>query len=128
MKRFLKFCVVGGGGFVVDSVFYLAVSYASEPLMSRLVSFTAAVVFTYVFNRWFTFEKCSKATALESVKYYVNMVLGGVVNIGVFYAAVTFSPWAVSYPVAGIALGSIAGLVVNFLTSRMLFKKNERFH
>lgn len=123
MKRFLKFCVVGGGGFVVDSAVYLAASLAAGPLASRFVSFTAAVVFTYVFNRWFTFENPRKATAAEFAKYYASMVLGGAVNIGVFYAALTLSPLVVAFPVAGIALGSVAGLVVNFLTSRMLLSR-----
>ena len=59
----------------------------------------------------------------EFTKYYASMVLGGAVNIGVFYDAVTLSPLVAKFPVAGIALGSVAGLVVNFLTSRMLFSK-----
>jgi len=123
MKRFLKFCVVGGGGFVVDSAVYLGASLAAGPLASRFTSFTAAVVFTYVFNRWFTFENPRKASVAEFTKYYASMVLGGAVNIGIFYAAVTLSSLVAKFPVAGIALGSVAGLVVNFLTSRMLFSQ-----
>ena len=126
MKRFLKFCVVGGGGFVVDSAVYLGASLAAGPLASRFTSFTAAVVFTYVFNRWFTFENPRKASVVEFAKYYASMVLGGAVNIGIFYAAVTLSPLVAKFPVAGIALGSVAGLVVNFLTSRMLLSSKTR--
>ena len=86
MKRFLKFCVVGGGGFVVDSAVYLVASLAVGPLASRLASFTAAVVFTYVFNRWFTFEKYSQITLLEFAKYYASMVFGGVINGDVLHS------------------------------------------
>ena len=91
-------------------------------LQQRFLSFSAAVLFTYVLNRRLTFRVTNRAHASEFCRYYANMVLGGAVNIGVFYAAFVVSPFVKTYPVAGIALGSIAGLIVNFLTSRVLFR------
>ena len=121
MKRFFRFCVVGGGGFVVDSLVYLLVSIFATPLISRLVSFSAAVFFTYVFNRFFTFESKDKACATEFAKYYANMILGGAINIATFYVAINALD---AHPVIGIALGSIAGLFVNFMTSRSLLTES----
>ncbi len=119
----MRFCIVGGGGFVVDSLIYLFVNIIAPPLISRLVSFSAAVFFTYVFNRFFTFESKDKASATEFARYYANMVLGGAINIATFYFAITVSDFIYAHPVIGIALGSIAGLFVNFLTSRILLTK-----
>lgn len=120
MRRFIRFCIVGGGGFVVDSLVYLFVNIFASPLISRLVSFSAAVFFTYAFNRLFTFESKNNANVTEFAKYYANMVLGGAINIATFYVAINDLD---AHPVIGIALGSIAGLFVNFMTSRCLLTK-----
>ena len=116
MMRFFLFCAVGTGGFLVDSGVFIAAATLFPTLLSRFLSFSAAVLFTYVLNRRLTFRVTNRAHASEFCRYYANMVLG------VFYAAFVVSPFVKTYPVAGIALGSIAGLIVNFLTSRVLFR------
>ena len=117
MMRFFLFCAVGTGGFLVDSGVFIAAATLFPTLLSRFLSFSAAVLFTYVLNRRLTFRVTNRAHASEFCRYYANMVLGGAVN-----AAFVVSPFVKTYPVAGIALGSIAGLIVNFLTSRVLFR------
>lgn len=123
MGRFIRFCIVGGGGFVVDSIVYLLVSAFLSPLVSRLASFSSAVFFTYVLNRVFTFKSQGVMSVTEFARYYANMVIGGIVNITTFCVAIKASETIYSHPVIGIALGSIAGLFVNFMTSRILFCK-----
>ena len=126
MMRFFLFCAVGTGGFLVDSGVFIAAATLFPTLLSRFLSFSAAVLFTYVLNRRLTFHVTDRAHASEFCRYYANMVLGGAVNIGVFYVAFVLAPFVKTYPIAGIALGSIAGLIVNFLTSKLLFQKNEK--
>lgn len=120
MNRFLKFCVVGSAGFLVDSVVYYIVAIILPPLPSRLLSFSSAVFFTYYFNRSFTFEKKTSMSVSEFSKYYGAMVLGGAVNIGSFWISMQLFSTVENYPILGIAIGSIAGLIVNFITSKML--------
>ena len=120
MKYFFKFSLIGGLGFFVDTmIFYMANSMFTE-LSSRILSFSMAVLFTYVFNRLYTFKVKTNINIVEFFKYYLNMIFGGIVNIGTFFVVIRFSDIGRDYPFCGIALGSVAGLCINFLTSKIL--------
>lgn len=123
MNKFLKFCIVGGAGFVVDTGVYYLANIIMPVLISRLISFTAAVLFTYYFNRRFTFKKQTSMNLSEFLKYYSAMVLGGSVNVGSFWILMYFNSMVSNYPIFGIAFGSIAGLFVNYITSRIIIFK-----
>ena len=64
----------------------------------------------------------------EFLKYYSAMVLGGAVNVGSFWILMQLSSIVSNYPVLGIAFGSIAGLVTNFITSKILFENQSNFN
>lgn len=120
-REFLSFAVVGAIGFVVD----VAVLYLAAPLLgwygARVLSFLAAATATWVLNRRYTFSARNAGNSVlrEYLGYMVTMLGGAVVNYGAYVLVLHgFSgPWA---PAAGVALGSCAGLVVNFLSARYL--------
>jgi putative flippase GtrA len=120
-REFLSFAVVGAIGFVVD----VAVLYLAAPLLgwygARVLSFLAAATATWVLNRRYTFSERNAGNSVlrEYLGYMVTMLGGAVVNYGAYVLVLHgFSgPWA---PAAGVALGSCAGLVVNFLSARYL--------
>lgn len=128
-RQFLSFCVVGTVGFVVD----VAILYALAPWLGwyagRVVSFLGAATATWYLNRLFTFShlaKTAKFTAWQQYWRYIVAMLGGA---GVNYLAYTItlhfnnSPWA---PTLGVALGSIAGLLVNFVSARRVAFRTAR--
>lgn len=122
-RRFLAFCMVGTLGFLVD----LGVLYAAAPLvgwyLGRVVSFVAAATATWLLNRRYTFAD-SPANAAEGrwgqyLRYLASMLGGAAVNYGVYAATLAFL--AVPHaPAWGVALGSVAGLAVNFASARLL--------
>ena len=120
-REFLSFAVVGAIGFVVD----VAVLYLAAPLLgwygARVVSFLAAATATWALNRRYTFNaRSANASVLhEYLGYLVTMLGGAAVNYGAYVLVLHWfsGPWV---PVAGVALGSCAGLVVNFLSARYL--------
>ena len=123
-KEFLSFVVVGAIGFGVD----LGVLYLLAPYLgwygARVVSFLAAATATWVLNRNFTFrERRSGASIVrEYAHYLLTMVGGALVN----YAAYVLTLHWVGGPLApalGVAIGSCAGLAVNFLSARHLVFK-----
>ena len=126
MNRFFKFCIVGSAGFLVDTGVYYLAAIILPVLLSRILSFSSAVLFTYYFNRSFTFKNQSAITINEFLKYYSAMVLGGAVNIGSFWLLMHIFSIINSYPILGIAFGSIAGLVVNFITSNFIFINSKK--
>lgn len=135
IQPFLRFCVVGAVGFVVDA----SVLYACAPFLgwyvARVISFLAAATATWFLNRRYTFTDLdSGAQGHNSAifasrtfvwrqywQYLLSMLLGGCVNYGV-YAATLHWVYAPHAALLGVALGSCAGLVVNFLAaSRLVF-------
>ena len=126
--QFIRFCLVGAVGFVVD----VTVLYAAAGLLgwyaARVLSFMAAVTATWWFNRRFTFaatardkENSGGGNAMsilgEYCKYVGSMLGGAAVNYAAYVLALRLlhGPWAGA---AGVAAGSIAGLAVNFCAAR----------
>ena len=126
-KEFLSFAVVGAIGFLVD----LGVLYLLAPYLgwygARVVSFIAAATTTWVCNRHFTFSGRQSGASLlrEYAHYMLTMLAGALVN----YTAYVITLHWVGGPLApalGVAIGSCAGLVVNFLSARHIVFRTVR--
>ena len=130
--RFLVFCAVGTVGFLVD----LGVLYAVSPWLGwyggRIASFLVAASVTWQLNRTVTFsapaEGAGRAQNLwrQYMRYLTAMLLGAGVNYAVYATTLAF----VDIPqvaVLGVALGSIAGMAINFFSAqRLLLRSNSR--
>lgn len=121
-RQFLGFSLVGVAAFLVDS----AVLYAALPLFAnrfaaaRVVSWLCAVSFTWGLNYQWTFRYRARSLPLNWLKYVLANLLGGIVNYGVSLASVALSPLARTHPIIAVALGSVAGLLFNFVSSKAL--------
>jgi putative flippase GtrA len=127
----LSFGIVGAIGFLVDAgLLHLMLKLGLGYYGGRLVSFLAAATATWILNRSFTFRRESPSAthpAGEWLAYLGLMVIGGVVNYGTYALAVEFSDPVRRYPVLGVALGSIAGMAINFWTSKtMVFERKAK--
>ncbi len=120
-REFMSFAAVGVIGFAVD----VGVLYLAAPALgwygARVLSFIAAATVTWALNRRFTFKArhSGRSVGREYAGYLATMLGGALVNYGVYVLVLLGfdGPWA---PAAGVALGSIAGLAVNFLSARHL--------
>ena len=126
MNQFLRFCVVGVVGFVIDAgILQLLVSGGlANPYLARIASFLLAASATWLMNRRYTFDIKQRPSHAEWARYVTFMVLGALVNYGAF--AISIAKWDLAHarPWIGVAIGSIAGLWINFFTSRLLvFRK-----
>lgn len=121
-RQLLLFSIVGTFGFVVD----LAVLYAVAPLLGwlagRVLSFLAAASATWLLNRRFTFAGSPADSGLvaQYLRYLSAMVAGAAVNYLVYVAVLWWAPQRPYTAAVGVALGSIAGLAVNFVNARVL--------
>ena len=122
--QFLRFGLVGGIGFLVDAgLLTLMLDLGLGYYGGRLISFLGAATTTWILNRSFTFRReTPPAThpAGEWLAYLGLMVVGGVVNYGTYAAAVELSEPVRRYPAIGVALGSIAGMAINFWSAKTL--------
>ena len=122
--QFLRFCLVGGAGFIVDvGVLYLLRDRGIDLYSARVVSFLAAATFTWIGNRWFTFRSGRERAAglhAEWFRYVLAMVIGGGINYGVYALAITWLPVFRQMPWLAVAAGTSAGLMVNFVLARRI--------
>lgn len=124
MNQFLRFCAAGTVGFIIDAgiLQLLVVGAHANPYAARVVSFLAAASATWLINRRYTFAVKHKPTPAEWRRYVSLMLLGAVVNYGVFSICIAFWDLAKTQPWLGVAFGSIAGMGLNFATSRLMYR------
>jgi putative flippase GtrA len=117
-----RFIVVGGAGFIADAGVLLAiVTGGGDPYAGRLASFALAVTLTWWLNRIWTFRADRRPGKGGEYAAYVLVQCGGFgVNYTIFAAAVSTLGQGPDTVVAALALGSVAGLFVNFAGARWL--------
>lgn len=125
MKRFARFCAVGAAAYLVDAgvLVALVASTGLGPYAARVISFLAAASCTWWLNRRFTFEVSHRPSGSEWGGYVGLMAIGAGVNYATYAAAITWWDVAREHLWIGVALGSVAGLGINFLTSRAYFAR-----
>lgn len=122
VRQIFLFAIAGVIGLVVDIAVLYALSGLIGPFYGRAVSFFAGVVATWTVNRSLAFRGRSSGLSLkkEFAAYLVLMLGGGVVNYGAYSILVLWSDLVRQYLFLGVAAGSLAGMGVNFLSSRYL--------
>lgn len=116
----LRFGVVGVVGFVVDAAVLTAgIALGLGPWVGRVLSYLAAATTTFALNRAWTFRDAASGPPVQQWALFlvVNLV-GFAFNYGAYAALVTFVPLVAATPVLGVAAGSLAGMVGNFVLSR----------
>jgi putative flippase GtrA len=119
------FGVAGILGFVTDTVVLYILKDFFGLYVARLVSFLFAVNVTWLFNRFATFRtrRSNRPAMMELLIYFCLMLIGGIANYSVYAVLVYKNAQVSMYPVLGVAVGSLAGMSVNFILSRsVLFK------
>jgi putative flippase GtrA len=123
-SRFLRFAVVGAGGFLVDSTVLFLAHHAAglDPYLARAISIFAAMNFTWFGNRELTFRAHAATGPREMLAEWSRFILtnavGALVNYGVYAAIVRFAPPPLNNIYAALVAGVAAGLVFNFTLSR----------
>jgi putative flippase GtrA len=122
--HFTRFCCVGALGFVVDfSVLKMVVRLGLNPLGGKWVSFSVAVVATWLVNRAWTFRahRTPGGSVLKEFAAYLGVQsVGFAANYAVFAAIVVGVPALDGRLLPPVVAGTAAGLVVNYLGSKHL--------
>jgi len=116
-RRFARFLVVGGIGFLIDAgVLTLALHYFTPSVyVARALSFTVAVIATWLLNRMFVFDADAGGSRVaEYGRYFVMQVAGALSNLGVFVALIELLPRLGAAPIVPLAAGAALGAAVNY--------------
>ncbi|MBH9553175.1 GtrA family protein [Inhella gelatinilytica] len=120
-----RFCGVGALGFAVDSSLLLGLMPVLGSTWGRVVSLLGSMTLTWVLNRSFTFDHRPRVQSRlgEWGAYCLLMGVGALVNFAVYWAYMRWTPQPSFAALVGVALGSGAGLCVNFVSARFLLQR-----
>jgi putative flippase GtrA len=114
IKRFAKFMIVGGIGFVVDTtalnvmVIGLHLVDNTQRTVAKGLSFALAVVSNFVWNRYWTYrDSRTKSIAVQLGQFGVVSVLGLIINLAIFSL---IGNWVI--PRLTPSFGAVLGLAV----------------
>jgi len=128
LHRIAVYSAIGVIGFAVEAYTLseaIRLGWAT-PITGRMISFPAAVLVTWGLNRRYTFRSKAKAAG-EGTRYFISQCLGASANLAVYTIVVGLVPLFNSHPIAGLAVGAGAGLVVNYgLSAFWVFRKSTR--
>lgn len=122
IRQLLAFSIVGAVGFVIDSsVLYAAIALGLGLAGGRVVSYLAAVTVTWALNRRYTFADRSQRALLQQwARFAFTQLAGASVNLGSYYLLLhTNRALVAHWPVLAVAVGSLAGLSINFVVAKV---------
>lgn len=120
-STFLRFCVVGGVGFLVDAGVLAALTHALQvgPVLARCVSAPTAILVTFVLNRFWAFDSAKEAPLAEAfLAYCAVQGVGFGLNFLIYTALVSLPLGPFSKPLIALAIASGLALVFNFIGIR----------
>ena len=121
-QRILQFLIVGAVGFIVDAglVAVQVHMLGIGPYVSRGPSFLAAATVTWLLNRRHTFKGLERHSVGTSYRRYVlAQVVGGLINLSVYVAAISRIAICAQYPEIAVAVAAGFGLMVNYTLARV---------
>ena len=125
MKHFLRFCVVGAIGFVIDGgiLALLTQGLGLGPILARVFSFSVAVFGTWLLNRSWAFrDRPQTGIVREFIEYVTAQGLGLIINFGGYAALVLYAPYPFNYPLLALCIATGVSLVFNFIAlNRFVF-------
>jgi putative flippase GtrA len=128
-SRFLRFTLVGAAGFVVnEAALWIALhGLRLNAYIGGVFSFLVAVTFTWWGNRMLTFSEHAahgvRSVCAEWLSFLAANGFGFLVNYGVYATLIAAAPKPLNNPFVGLAFGTVAGLLFNFiLSSRIVFR------
>ena len=122
MKRFLRFLIAGGGGFLVDALVLAALMRFTPlgPFPARAIAITLAMGFTFIVNRHFTFERSSRRLLSQGLRYGTVGTVSALTNYALFCALLITMP--ALQPLVALVLASVAAMGLSFIGySRLVF-------
>lgn len=128
LAQFLRFATVGVKVSAIDAglVYFLPWCFGTNLYLARVISLGTAIFVGYLLNRAFTFGRSRRGCFYRQLVGHFGVHLtGGLINYGIFSAAITIGHACLKHPhalfllpLAAIWVGGLIGMGFNFVFSR----------
>ena len=112
------FGAVGLVGFLVNAGIVEALARPIGPGWAQLLAFPVAASVTWWLNRRYTFGASGDSWHREWMRYIASNLMGWLANNGTYFLMILLYPFAYRHPAFAVAIGSLAGMVFNFMFSK----------
>jgi putative flippase GtrA len=126
--QFLRFCLVGAVGFIVDASILLGLTWSGvSPIQARIFSFAVAVLATWLLNRNWTFPNGKRSKWREFLGYLGVQSTGLAVNMVVYLGVLMLSEHPEKLAFFALLIASGVALSVNYLGLKWtVFQKRSK--
>ena len=126
-KKFIKFLIIGGIAFFIDAgVLQGLVNFLNvDPYSARFISFTYAVIFTWLMNRKYTFSIIFSPSLQEFIKYLATQSIGLAINFTIYSLCILSINLAADYPILALIPATGLALIFNFLSMKKIVFKSD---
>lgn len=137
IMEFIKFCLIGGSGMVVD----LAMVYLSMQILmvsgiistsyrfrtARTIGFAFAVTSNFLLNRRFTFQGASRGNIRRQyLSFFIVSILGFIVNFSISVYLHEHIAFFNRYYLLAALMGILGGTLINFAGSKFFVFKQKQ--
>ena len=94
-KQLIKFAIIGVSSFIIDLLIYYALTrnfdfFGHNYLLANVISFMVAVIWSFLWNKFWTFRVKSRALIMkEYFKFLTTALIGLAINSTLLYLAVS---------------------------------------
>lgn len=121
VAQFLRFGVVGVGGFCIDTATVYALRGRLGLYGAGMAGYVVAASANWALNRTWTFRGRNRGVAHRQwALFLATNTAGLVLNRGTYAALIATTALCVRYPVIAVAAGAVAGMFVNFTVARQV--------
>ena len=126
-KKAFKFLVIGGMSTLIDFCIYMLISKNIDVTISKIISMGIASVFSFIFNKSWTFTNDKNVTKKMIVLFYLGLAVNIAVNASVNTLVYNITNQKIiSFVIAtGVAM-VVNFLIQNFIVFRNVEKKNTK--
>ncbi|APP05054.1 GtrA family protein [Vibrio harveyi] len=120
MSRLLTFAMVGGVGFIVDTLIFMVLFQwaGGELMIARGLAFCVAATTTWLGNRCLTFSQSTKDRAFNQwQKFMLSASISALPNFAVFKVTTLLLGTQGTTVYIALVMGILAGMVSNYLLS-----------
>ena len=125
VRQFIKFGLVGTSSTLIDWGIYLILTrfLGVYYLMAKILSFSVAVLNSYIWNRRWTFRSNDPKKLREFIKFLTIAIIGVVINSSIMYLSVEHLKL---HDIYGLTLATAIVMFWNFLANKYYtFKETQ---